>query len=276
MGHLTAGASMFEETTIAKAITYEDSPDGGHLNIVDPYDGCTIGCPYCFQRSDATWSNPIFVKINVPELLKAEIPSLHDPVYLGSRCDPYMPIEKRYQLTRQCLLILSEMHVPTFLCTKAGPGVIERDYALMESFQADFTVVLGMANLSQIERAGDSSRTENITLAKELYRRRIKVWAFISPVLPGITDVHAIMRELPEEMPIWLFDLQQPIHSNVGRNVLGYMARKYPKLRNDYQKIIGGNPDPYYESLRTEFARDPRVKFPYDGRGALADRMTSL
>jgi DNA repair photolyase len=255
---------MFAETTVAKAITYEDSPDGGHLNIVDPYDGCTIACPYCFQRSDPSWSHPVIVKTNLPALLKQEIPSLHDPVYLGSRCDPYMPIERRFKLTRQCLELLSEMHVSTYLCTKAGPAVLARDYSLMESFHGDFTVVLGLANLSQIERAGDSSKTENISLANELHRRHIKVWAFISPVLPGITDVHAIMRELPKEMPVWLFDLQQPIHKAVGRSVLAYVARRHPELINDYQMIIRGYPDPYYQSLRAEYSHDQRVKFPYN------------
>ena len=56
---------MIEEITISQAFTYEDPPDGGHLNIVDPYDGCTLGCPYCFQRDDLSWSRPIKVKMNI-------------------------------------------------------------------------------------------------------------------------------------------------------------------------------------------------------------------
>ncbi len=76
--------------------------------------------------------------------------------------------------------------------------------------------------------------------------------------------MHAIMRELPQEMPVWLFDLQQPVHKTVGRSVLAYVARMRPGLRNDYQMIINGDPDPYYQSLRAEFSHDPRVKFPYN------------
>ena len=31
------------------AIGYEYPPDGGKVPVLDAYDGCQLGCPYCFQ-----------------------------------------------------------------------------------------------------------------------------------------------------------------------------------------------------------------------------------
>jgi DNA repair photolyase len=253
------------ETTVETAITYEDSPDGGHLNIIDPYDGCTIGCPYCFQRTDTTWSHPIKIKVNLPDLIRKGLTGLkpNESVYIGSRCDPYMPMEKRYRLTRSCLKLLSEMHIPTFVCTKGSSDLIERDLDIMESFQTDFTMVLGLSNVSQIECTGDSSKTENVKLVKKLHKHGIKTWVFITPVLPGITDVHAILNELPTEIQIWLFDIQRPIPDVVKTHLLRYIKNKFPRLLDEYLQICNGKCNQYYEDMKKEYASDSRFHFPY-------------
>ena len=256
---------MFKEVTAVAALTSEDPPDGSHLNIVDPYDGCTIGCPYCFQRGDPSWSHPVLVKFNMPELLRRELSSWSptEPVYVGSRCDPYMPIEKHYQLTRRCLATLSDLHIPTYLCSKANPALISRDLDIMASFQADFTVVLGLSNLSQIAKAGSADKTQNVKFATQLHNRGIKVWAFVMPVLPGITDVHSIIEALPTDVPIWLFGLKRPVQSVAGKVLLKYISRHYPHLMQTYQQLYDGAPDAYYERLFAEFSPSPRIRFPY-------------
>jgi DNA repair photolyase len=256
---------MIVEKAVAEPFTTEDPPDGSHLTIVDPYDGCTIGCPYCFQREDEGWSDPIVVKTNLPDLLRVAIERrpVDGDVYVGSRCDPYMPMEARYGLTRRCLEVLSDHRVRTFVCTKAGPETICRDLDVLRSFHGALTVVLGLTNLDQIIRAGDSARTANVGLARRLHDEGITVWGFVMPVLPGITDVRAILDALPPAIPLWLFDLKMGREDRAASGFMGFLESRYPHLVETYRGILDGAPRAYYEELRRELGGDERVRFPY-------------
>lgn len=253
------------EVTVNDPFTYEDPPDGSHLTIVDPYDGCTIGCPYCFQREDPAWSNPLIVKTNLPELLLSTLAEhpCSDPVYVGSRCDPYMPIEAYYSLTRRCLAVLSECQVPSYLCTKAGPDLVYRDLDILRGFKAELTVVLGLTNLSQIVQAGGSGSTKNMELVRRLHCEGVTVWAFVMPVLTGITDVHAIMDALPPAVPLWLYDLKMTDKSPNAPGFMTFVAKHYPHLVEEYRQMLSGRVDLYYNALQDEFCANERVKFPY-------------
>jgi len=68
---------MIMELSINEVITFENTPDGGHLPIIDPYEGCTIGCPYCFQMNDENWNKEILVKTNMPLLIKKQLKDLN-------------------------------------------------------------------------------------------------------------------------------------------------------------------------------------------------------
>lgn len=64
---------MIKEILSKELITFKYLPDGGSILIIDPYDGCTIGCPYCFQRNDPNWSKDLIVKLNMPQLIKKQL-----------------------------------------------------------------------------------------------------------------------------------------------------------------------------------------------------------
>ena len=120
---------MIKETEVVDPITYERQPDGGKTPIIDPYDGCQLCCPYCWQLSDENWNRNIYVNINIADLLKDRLASWDkkETVYLGSRCDPYMQIEKKYSLTRKCLSVLNELRINTMITTKSDNVLIFRD-----------------------------------------------------------------------------------------------------------------------------------------------------
>jgi DNA repair photolyase len=64
---------MLKEIYSKEAITLEYPPDGGTIPIIDPYDGCTMGCPYCFQMNDTNWNKDLIVKLNMPQLIKEQL-----------------------------------------------------------------------------------------------------------------------------------------------------------------------------------------------------------
>ena len=77
---------------------------------VNPYRGCSHACVFCFARSTHKYldlgagrdfEKEIVVKVNVPEVLRAELSRprwTHEHVALGTNTDPYQWVEGRYKL----------------------------------------------------------------------------------------------------------------------------------------------------------------------------------
>ncbi len=257
---------MLAETFVDHAVTYEYPPDGGKIPIVDPYDGCTVGCPYCFQLRDETWNKELQVKTNIPDLLSRELRNWDkkEPVYIGSRCDPYMEIERKYRLTRQCLIELDRLEIPCMVTTKAGTDLIERDLDIIRRMGQRFTLLLGLSNLGQIRRAQDSSEIHNIGLANRLHRAGIRVWVFITPILPGITDVEKMIAALDEEIPVFLDKVRVLPDTRPAETLERFIARRLPHLTAAYNEIIYNDKDVYYERVRAQWKGSQRVRFVFD------------
>ena len=76
------------------------------------------------------WGKFVDVKINAPILLQREIEKKRvGKVWVSGVCDPYQPLEKKYELTRECLEILSAHHWPITIQTKSP--LVTRDLDLL-------------------------------------------------------------------------------------------------------------------------------------------------
>lgn len=257
---------MLKELSVQSAITFECPPDGGKVPIIDPYEGCTIECPYCFQRNDTNWNKDLYVKLNMPNLIKQQLKDWDrgNTIYIGSKCDPYISIERKYELTRQCLITLSELHINTMITTKAHHGIILRDLDILRNYQADLTVLLGLSNLNQLKGISHSDQIENIELANQLHRLGIKVWVYITPILPGITDVEKMIDNLDADIPVFLDKLRLDKDSVPANKMLEYIDTNYPSLKHVYDRIVFQNDCEYIKQLRDIYKDNKRVKFVFD------------
>jgi len=96
-------------------ITRNTSPDVGFETSLNPYRGCEHGCIYCYARptheylgfsAGLDFESKIIVKMNAPELLRAELESKGwqpQTLVMSGVTDPYQPVEKKLQITRGCL-----------------------------------------------------------------------------------------------------------------------------------------------------------------------------
>lgn len=81
---------------------------------VNPYIGCEHGCTYCYAHfmkrvtgHKEPWGEFVDAKINAPTLLQREISKRKvGRVWISGVCDPYQPLERKYELTKKCLKIL--------------------------------------------------------------------------------------------------------------------------------------------------------------------------
>ena len=93
-------------------------------NGMNIYRGCTHGCIYCDSRSKCYGFTHQFedieVKKNAPELLERALKSKRKRCMIGtgSMCDPYMHIEEKLKLTRQCLEIIDKYEFGLAIQTK--------------------------------------------------------------------------------------------------------------------------------------------------------------
>lgn len=257
---------MIKKVNVNNALSYEYPPDGSEIPIIDPYDGCTMGCPYCFQLGDKNWNKALYVKVNIAERVREDLKEWPKDkiVYIGSKCDPYMKIEKEYELTRKCLTELSQMNIPCMLTTKAGSDIIFRDIDIINKFKDNFTLLLGLSNLKQLNNIQNYSELKNIQVANQLHRLGIKVWIFITPILPGITDVTAMINALDKDIPIYLDKVRLEKNSLPAARMLLYIKKNNPSLKSKYENIIYKMKDPYYEQVKEEWIGNSRIKFIFD------------
>src|SRR5438034_4257354 len=122
--------TQFLKDTTSTIIAYNNSPDVGFEASVNPYRGCEHGCVYCYARptheyfglsAGLDFETKIFVKEQAPELLRAELMSPRwdvKVVSLSGVTDCYQPIERKLELTRRCLQVLSEFGNPCGVITK--------------------------------------------------------------------------------------------------------------------------------------------------------------
>src|SRR5437588_7137130 len=127
-------------------ITRNASPDVGFETSLNPYRGCEHGCIYCYARptheylgfsAGLDFESKIMVKTNAPELLRAELESPRwqpQTLVLSGVTDPYQPVERKLQITRGCLEVLTQFRNPVAIITKNH--LVTRDIDLLRELAA--------------------------------------------------------------------------------------------------------------------------------------------
>ena len=105
---------------------------------VNPYIGCEHGCTYCYARfmkrftgHKEKWGSFVDLRINAPKLLQREIKKKPvGRIWISGTCDPYQPLERKYELTKKCLKILSRHDWPITIQTKSP--LVKRDAHVLQ------------------------------------------------------------------------------------------------------------------------------------------------
>ncbi len=171
---------------------------------VNPYRGCTHACVYCFARptheylgldAGRDFEREIVVKVNVPEVLRAELarPSwTGEHVALGTNTDPYQWVESRYRLLPGIWEALRDARNPCSVLTKSP--LILRDVALLREISAVTEIQANLSIPTLDERAWRASEPhtphprKRIEAVAELNRAGIPTGVLVAPLMPGIND----------------------------------------------------------------------------------------
>ena len=164
--------------------------------VVNPYLGCGHGCRYCYavfmrryarHHAGAPWGNFVEVKINLAEVLSAELrrKQHRGRVLLASVCDPYQPVELRYRLTRRCLELLAEFGWGIDILTRSP--LVLRDLDLLTATPGVSVGLTIPTDDDQVRRVLEPHAPPipaRIATLQKLRRAGLTPWVFIAPMLP--------------------------------------------------------------------------------------------
>lgn len=172
------------------------------------YRGCTHGCIYCDSRSECYGIDnfeDVTIKANAPELLASSLFRIRKHrliIGTGATSDPYIPLEKEYKLTRQCLEIIAERRHGIDICTKSN--LILRDADLLEKINevyacVQFTVTTPRDELAAITEPYAPPPSKRFEAMGILAALGIKVGITMMPLLPYINESEYDMIELVQK-----------------------------------------------------------------------------
>lgn len=148
-----------------------------------------------FSGHREPWGQFVDVKVNAADLLRMEITRKKPGrVWVSGVCDPYQPLEAKYQLTRQCLETLAQYDWPVVVQTRSP--LVLRDLDILRNGK-DFEVGLSVTTADdQIRRLFEPHAPpirERIRALDKLHRAGIRTYAMIAPMLPGAEDLAEIL-----------------------------------------------------------------------------------
>jgi len=232
---------------------------------INPYRGCTHACVYCFARPTHTYldlnaredfEREIVVKVNVPELVRAELrrPSwAGEHVALGTNTDPYQWVESKYRLMPGIWEAMRDYANPCSVLTKSP--LLLRDIEVMKeiSERTGFVANLSIPTLDEKAWRATEPHTphprKRIEALAELKRAGISTGVLIAPLIPGVNDA-------PEQV--------EPLLALIGEAGAGSVAGVGLHLRGEVREIFFDwlrqyRPDliPRYEELYARGAYMP-------------------
>jgi DNA repair photolyase len=162
--------------------------------VINPYVGCQHACSYCYARfmkrfsgHKEPWGKFVDIKINAADLLRTEInKKKRAKVWISGVCDPYQPLEAKYQLTKKCLEILAQNDWPVIIQTRSP--LVLRDVNILKearNFEVGLTITTLDDNIRKLFEPSAPSIMERLRTLDELHRLGIKTYAMIAPILPG-------------------------------------------------------------------------------------------
>jgi DNA repair photolyase len=224
---------------------------------INPYRGCSHACKYCFARpthkylgmdAGRDFEKEIVVKVNVPEVLRAELarPSWKgEHVALGTNTDPYQWVEGRYKLMPGIWEAFRDFRNPCSVLTKSP--LLLRDLALMKEVAevAPITASLSVPTLEEKAWRATEPHTPNprarLEAVGELNRAGIPAGVLIAPLMPGINDspeqVERILELCAENGAVHVGGIGLHMRGEVRGIFMDWLRSHRPDLVPRYEEL---------------------------------------
>ena len=229
-------------------------PFGWSLN---PYMGCVHRCTFCYVRaferradrpSDDRYGSSIRVKINIAEVLRAELARRSwagDGVAIGAATDPYQPAEGRYKLTRACLDVLVRASNPFSIITRGPMIVRDVDLLVEASRRADVSVTFSVPTIDddvwRTTEPGTAPPRQRLRALRTLVAAGVRASVGMAPLLPGLSDhpgsLERVVVAAREAGACGIWANLLHLQPGTREHFLDCLARDWPELLPDYERL---------------------------------------
>jgi DNA repair photolyase len=167
--------------------------------VINPYLGCEHGCRYCYavfmrkysHHPKSPWGSFVEAKTNIATVLHSELQrkKRQGRALLSSVCDPYQPLEHRYQLTRACLEALRKWGWGIDILTRSP--LVTRDLDILSAtpgVSVGFSIPTDNDEVRKVLEPHAPPIGARLSALKRLHEAGIPTWVFIAPILPMNPD----------------------------------------------------------------------------------------
>jgi DNA repair photolyase len=259
-------------------ISTNQSPDLPFDRSINPYRGCEHGCVYCYARPSHAYlglspgldfETKLFAKTNAAERLRDELSrpdAVGGMIALGANTDPYQPVERRLQITRSVLGVLSEFGQPISITTKSS--LVTRDIDILAPMAARNLVKVFIsvgtldADIARTMEPRANSPARRIEAIAKLAQAGVPTGVIVAPIIPALTDqglehvleaaAHAgarsagyVVLRLPREVADLFTEWLQTHHPLRARHVMSLIHQMRGGRDNDStfgQRMRGTGP----------------------------------
>ena len=222
---------------------------------INTYTGCTFDCKFCyacfmsrFSKHKEEWGTFLDVK-NWKSVSERKVSGKR--IIIGTVTDPYNPLEEKFRRTRKVLEELSEIDCAVTIQTKSK--LVLDDIEILKKM-SDVKVAISLCTLDEkiaSDLEYELSVKERIETMKALHENGVGVVLFISPILPGLSEIEAIINKCGKyASEIWFDALE--LRNEFRSRILKYIKESHPNLVNLYNKIYRENDQTYWKKVKEE------------------------
>ncbi|MCD6481878.1 MAG: radical SAM protein [Thermoplasmata archaeon] len=158
---------------------------------LNPYVGCQHGCVYCYvpnvlRMEREEWKHNLYAKINMPAVLRKELKvKRRGVVGISTSTDAYQPAERKYEITRNCLLLLAKYDWPVDILTKSDMVLRDVDILTkMSHVKVGFTIPTLNDEMRKHLEPNAPSIERRLKALKQLSEMEIYTYVFAGPLFP--------------------------------------------------------------------------------------------
>ncbi len=233
---------------------------------INPYRGCEFGCQYCYARytheymelGPTEFERKIYVKENAARVLAGDLKPEKlrgEHIAIGTATDPYQPAERMFGVTRQVLetLLAWSEEVPRGLVSfslTTKSDLVVRDAELLARLHArhplhiNFSVTTLKPRLARLLEPRAPRPDLRLEALRKLREAGLVAGAFLSPVLPGITDkpedLEAVVAAAAQAGACYLAGQVVFLMPSAQQKFFPFLREKFPRLVQRYRKWYAG------------------------------------
>jgi len=148
-----------------------------------------------FTGHKEPWGDFVDVKINAHRLLRAEIhKKKKGKVWMSGVCDPYQPLEVKYELSRKCLEILGQTNWPVTIQTRSP--LVLRDLDIFKgskNMEVGLSITSSNDEIRKVFEPNAPPIMERLRTIESLHQNGIKTYVMIAPILPEAENLIGIL-----------------------------------------------------------------------------------